>query len=708
MDKAIPDEFSSVIETWTQIASVSSGVGAVVGAAIGAVEFYQKYISGAPTFEQVVIDKLTAIEKKLDQLYVDLVGLQRASAFWGARQNMDILLGPLIGASLAVQQWANANKNAPNRDTLRFEPVGTGLNEVQSRNALLALAGISFFEQPTIAKPLADKQALDNAQQIGISPPPWAYWANSTPEVNQFGLAFDYRLGVPALLAGITLRLKVMMACEPNFARLGTYDGELAIYADRLRWAAQKVEAGLLTRPRGGFVDGRDHIVVGQDAQGRNVYGGREYKAEIWAEAACLHTGALTSQRITGTFSGQDIYRGNFCPLYYREIFNSQCDTKESADRILHELSLRDKYHHSSAFEAAQFMVRARLAHRIGLFDIHAMIDLLDTLVDGNPGLTRSQRFLGFLAYPDSGNGVIQSRIDRSCLEVVNGYSEGGGRIAIAPMDNTPQRTHQKWVYDRVNGQIRSQIEPGNDSGGSLCLSVAWNHFPNYGTIYWTASGHDAGVARGIRVTTTPSLAPPNQPYNGALNFTFDAQRWTFNPRTGLIRNALGGGLLVLDVQWGSGAAGTPVWIWDINGSNAQRWYAQATGFSPYLEATIRVRHRDYLVRIEDYAKMTFYALETRLPDVAADWAMATGPHHERMPVIDLRDTLDDLEFPLRLPCSGAAQTESDAGANVSNLEPFGSRLLASSEVSYILVHEDGGIELVTSEQAAQTPTESP
>jgi hypothetical protein len=29
---------------------------------------------------------------------------------------------------------------------------------------------------------------------------------------------------------------------------------------------------------------------------------------------------------------------------------------------------------------------------------------------------------------------------------------------------------------------------------------------------------------------------------------------------------------LYMDVQWGQSAAGTPVWLWDYNGSGAQHW----------------------------------------------------------------------------------------------------------------------------------------
>ncbi|MGH8624969.1 MAG: RICIN domain-containing protein [Gammaproteobacteria bacterium] len=49
-----------------------------------------------------------------------------------------------------------------------------------------------------------------------------------------------------------------------------------------------------------------------------------------------------------------------------------------------------------------------------------------------------------------------------------------------------------------------------------------------------------------------------------------DAQRWVYDRKSGRISNPPSG--KCLDVQWASAVAGTPVWIWDCNGGDAQRW----------------------------------------------------------------------------------------------------------------------------------------
>jgi hypothetical protein len=55
-----------------------------------------------------------------------------------------------------------------------------------------------------------------------------------------------------------------------------------------------------------------------------------------------------------------------------------------------------------------------------------------------------------------------------------------------------------------------------------------------------------------------------------------DAQKWTYDPETGVLQNALGN---VLDVQSGVLQPGTPVWTWTRNEGLAQQWFS----YSPYV-----------------------------------------------------------------------------------------------------------------------------
>jgi hypothetical protein len=49
-----------------------------------------------------------------------------------------------------------------------------------------------------------------------------------------------------------------------------------------------------------------------------------------------------------------------------------------------------------------------------------------------------------------------------------------------------------------------------------------------------------------------------------------DAQKWVYNRQNHTIYNPVYG--KYLDVQWGNPRLGAPVWIWDQNGTDAQRW----------------------------------------------------------------------------------------------------------------------------------------
>jgi hypothetical protein len=65
-------------------------------------------------------------------------------------------------------------------------------------------------------------------------------------------------------------------------------------------------------------------------------------------------------------------------------------------------------------------------------------------------------------------------------------------------------------------------------------------------------------------------VIPPVNLIDPAYTLPVDPQRWTYNPETGVLQNALGN---VLDVQGGVLQPGTPVWTWTQNGDLAQLWY---------------------------------------------------------------------------------------------------------------------------------------
>jgi hypothetical protein len=94
-----------------------------------------------------------------------------------------------------------------------------------------------------------------------------------------------------------------------------------------------------------------------------------------------------------------------------------------------------------------------------------------------------------------------------------------------------------KWLYDRSTGNIYANV--GLPPAYYLCLDVQWaDSTPGTPVRLWTCNGTDE-------------------------------QKWTYDPETGVIQNALG---TVLDIQQGVLQAGTPVWTWTRTESPAQLW----------------------------------------------------------------------------------------------------------------------------------------
>jgi hypothetical protein len=94
--------------------------------------------------------------------------------------------------------------------------------------------------------------------------------------------------------------------------------------------------------------------------------------------------------------------------------------------------------------------------------------------------------------------------------------------------------------------------------------SQNWVYDRQRGTIVNGASGKCLDVQW---ASTTPGTPVWLWDCNGT-----DAQRWTYDPKTHVLQNALG---TVLDIQWGNLEKGTPVWTWPRNEGWAQQWRAE-------------------------------------------------------------------------------------------------------------------------------------
>jgi Ricin-type beta-trefoil lectin domain len=177
--------------------------------------------------------------------------------------------------------------------------------------------------------------------------------------------------------------------------------------------------------------------------------------------------------------------------------------------------------------------LKAMLTSRMPLFELKAMIDTLYEY--SNPpqaDLTEVSHRIS----PVSSPGL--------CLDVTDlHYQPFYGRGAKLEVCDGSVYT-QRWTYDRQTGTIKN---PATGTTTEQCLGLTG----------WSLSSHV--VSQGWYVGTADC--------DGGA-----AQQWTYDPESRVLLNAWSGA--VLDVQWNNLIAGTLVWAWPLNYSEAQLWQA--------------------------------------------------------------------------------------------------------------------------------------
>jgi hypothetical protein len=169
------------------------------------------------------------------------------------------------------------------------------------------------------------------------------------------------------------------------------------------------------------------------------------------------------------------------------------------------------------------------------VFEVQSMIDTLSLFTMRMPDLTEVLERIPVSVAP----GL--------CLDVPESNAAPGTALQIYACNATAA---QQFSYDRANQTIRN-------ASLNKCVQVR----PILSIILPGGSHIDI-----------------DNPYPGAVAETADCtsppitrQKWTYDPEQRTIRSALG---TVLDVQYGAFTYFTPVWLWDYNNSDAQRWHA--------------------------------------------------------------------------------------------------------------------------------------
>ena len=275
---------------------------------------------------------------------------------------------------------------------------------------------------------------------------------------------FDWRLGAPALLRAIALRMTIMGAINPNFARDPSYRPELQAMHDGLAQMYQTMLGGIQCA----WADYGYGPGVGSKPP--TVSACQIVCADIYTGISSLT--AITPSGANGSYNNSD----------------GTCEAHVNTEAF------------ADAVNQTNYNVRSK----IPLFEMQSMVDLLETMLRGAPDLTQKYHRIT----PQSQQNL--------CVGTVGASGNWGTNLQLTACN--PADPSQYWDYNRTTGQISNpNLNVCIDEGGGF----------SYGT--------DIGVGQ----CATPH-APPDDPAAPPSQIDNLAQKWTFDPSSGQLRNGFG------------------------------------------------------------------------------------------------------------------------------------------------------------------------
>jgi hypothetical protein len=247
-----------------------------------------------------------------------------------------------------VEQVTTVTTSANWADTLRFiddqrgpaiwamqrvaraGTVPEGGNEDQSSgSSVSAITGpnSSAFRRPFVATP-------DHADRDLVTKGVWQVTIADKPKPDGLGLVYDWRLGVPAMLELITIRLMVIGAMDPNFRWNDRYDTELRTLRDNVDAHYKKMVSGIKC-------------------------------FEYWSDGRPLGQ----------SFVCADVYTG----IYAR-------------DSLLENWSYPNPFPDAGVRARIMERLRSQVLRTMPLFDMKKMVDLLTLYINGTQDLTETNQ----------------------------------------------------------------------------------------------------------------------------------------------------------------------------------------------------------------------------------------------------------------------------------------------------------------------------
>lgn len=336
------------------------------------------------------------------------------------------------------------------------------------------------------------------------------------------GLVFDYRYALPALMNGLALRLKMLSIVTPGWPATGTQRDQMkavrGVLVDKLTTIEGALQTTYATRvtatPTAPYVlgGGTCSWKVHHDVDG--------YSADPFTGTYVAVKGAFGVDDPTRYYGSRCGSANCACPTFS---FDVDQDASLGGQDLRRAFTKYIAPTVSGKLQTAMDDAHQQLRIKLGLFEVRRAIDSLYALVNGDTGPIYATKLTS--AYPGR------------CLSSAGGANAFASLATIDVCAGGAYARPEAWAFDRVTGQIRNVFS-------GLCLDVQ-NGSSRIQAPVWLWNCWPTDDARII------------------------AQRWSYDPETHHLRNALG---RTLDVTNRNSSPGTGLWLNDENGSAAQRW----------------------------------------------------------------------------------------------------------------------------------------
>ncbi len=501
-------------------------------------------IAGAFTGVTGALDTIKGLTSLLGMDDTPTLESQIASQFERANQKLDALLNEVGGVSFQFTY----SQIAPPLSQLRAH--------AEDARAAVKRTGAPFVAPPDLLSTskgwvyaVMDDSVFWRTYATKLTDGEWkAAIGEPAVEIHDFR-TWDYRVGLPALMEAISYRLIILGSVDPGFASSPVYRDELTLYRDTLGRILTKIEGGIVCNfgvsanlkaraSRATFCTS----TIGFDSQ---AYCGYDVTYTLDAFCADPFTGAYTKLSKTAPVLTTQIYDApacfsgsGFCPDRSMGV-NEHVRLMDSWNIAYYpsvQVDVLDQFWSAAPTNPAFSDLianglddaRAQLRVNLGLFGVRRTIDSLSMMVTGDRG-------------PVWG-GQLRSAYDNRCLSAAGDAAGIGARAVIAECDRPAARSAESFRYDPVSAQL-------HNTAYGTCLDVQ-NGSSRRGTPAWYWG-------------CWPSVTDPRS----------NAQRWSYDPVTRQMRNALGRSL---DVYNGDSSPGNGLWTYDENASPAQKW-----GYAP-------------------------------------------------------------------------------------------------------------------------------